>query len=186
MKRRIPNRAARGWSRASLSARATEILTPNSQLPTPNSFTLVELLMVIGIIAILASLLMVGANAVQKRAKRDNTRVLIERVETALAEYESEEGDLEAFVGLKDTHNQNPTPTDYARVVQVLQDNEAIEASEVDQNGDVVDYWGYPLRVKRKGENRPGLDVWSVGPDGQNGNEDDVVNWTRDWKRPSN
>lgn len=150
--------------------------TPTNQQPTTTHFTLVELLMVIGIIAILAGLLMVGANELQQRAKRDNIRVLIDRVQTALEQYEADGGDLKAIVGTTEG------TTDYERVETVLKKRGAVEQREV-AGGRVVDYWGHYLRLRREGENQPALDVWSVGPDATNDTDDDVVNWTRNWQR---
>jgi type II secretory pathway pseudopilin PulG len=143
--------------------------------------------MVIGIIAILAGLLMVGANAVQNRAKRDNTRVLIDRMQTALAQYEADHGHYPGFIGT----DPSSKPYRYEALADYLRAQEAVEASEVEEvdiNGTtveaVVDYWGHYVRARPDGNNQPALDIWSVGPDGTNDTDDDVVNWTRDWTRP--
>ena len=55
-------------------------------------FTLVELLVVMGIIAIMAALTIGVATSLRSRSKRDATRMLIDKVETALDEYKTQVG----------------------------------------------------------------------------------------------
>jgi general secretion pathway protein G len=41
-----------------------------------------------------------------------------------------------------------------------------------------VDPWQNEYRYERPGRHNPkGVDIWSIGPDGQDGNEDDIGNW---------
>jgi len=43
------------------------------------------------------------------------------------------------------------------------------------------DAWGRDLQYKFPGEVRQdGYDLWSMGPDGEDGTEDDVTPWTKD------
>jgi general secretion pathway protein G len=45
-------------------------------------------------------------------------------------------------------------------------------------NKDLVDPWDNPYKYESKGKkNQGGYDVWSVGPDGQDGTDDDIGNW---------
>jgi general secretion pathway protein G len=42
----------------------------------------------------------------------------------------------------------------------------------------LIDPWGEPFRYQIPGQNNPhSFDIWSLGPDGQEGN-DDITNWT--------
>ena len=56
------------------------------------AFTIVELLVVIGIIAMLVGLLIVGINAAQKRAQRVNTQFLMSSLTQALGRFKSDHG----------------------------------------------------------------------------------------------
>lgn len=56
-------------------------------------FTLVELLVVIGVIALLAALSIPAISAVRRRSQTRETQAFLERVKLALASYENEFGD---------------------------------------------------------------------------------------------
>jgi general secretion pathway protein G len=45
-------------------------------------------------------------------------------------------------------------------------------------NKDLIDPWDNPYKYDAKGKkNQGGFDVWSTGPDGQDGTADDIGNW---------
>ena len=46
-----------------------------------------------------------------------------------------------------------------------------------------VDPWGNPYQYKSPGEHNDDFDVFSMGPDGQAGTDDDIGNWAKDEKR---
>ncbi|MDR0392018.1 MAG: type II secretion system major pseudopilin GspG [Planctomycetaceae bacterium] len=41
-----------------------------------------------------------------------------------------------------------------------------------------TDPWGNEFRYSSPGQHRKDFDIWSSGPDGQDGTEDDIGNWT--------
>lgn len=42
----------------------------------------------------------------------------------------------------------------------------------------LLDAWGHPLRYRVPGVHNPdGYDLWSAGPDGDDGTDDDIGNW---------
>jgi general secretion pathway protein G len=46
-------------------------------------------------------------------------------------------------------------------------------------NKDLIDPWGNPYKFNPKGtKSGVGFDVYSLGPDGQDGSDDDIGNWT--------
>jgi general secretion pathway protein G len=48
----------------------------------------------------------------------------------------------------------------------------------MDANKELVDPWDNPYKYDAKGKrNQGGYDVWSMGPDGQDGTDDDIGNW---------
>lgn len=49
-----------------------------------------------------------------------------------------------------------------------------------DNNG-LIDPWGHEFQYRAPGiHNKNGVDLWSMGPDGRDGTDDDVVNWGDD------
>ena len=58
----------------------------------PNAFTLVDLLVVMGVLAMLVGLLIVGINAAQKRAQKMNTQFLLSSISQALSRFKSDHG----------------------------------------------------------------------------------------------
>ena len=147
------------------------------------AFTLVEMLVVIAVIAMLAGMVLAVSYKVKDKARRDNTRNLLDQVEGGLEIYRDTNGRWPSFV-----HSQPTTmsPAEAADLAQILRDCDAIEHSQIKEVAGqdvVVDYWNNPIELWQDGNNAPGLDVWSPGPDGTSGNADDVVNWTRTGER---
>lgn len=165
-------------------------------------FSLLEMLVVIGIIAFLASLLVVGTEHLRNKAVRRDTLMLIQRVEMGLEEYKADIGRWPRWI------KDDPSQTDLGQVQKFLFEKDVVkpaEVAEVDGKEVVVDHWGIPLWVRRGVHNAPALDIWSGGPnetagevdDDDNGTvddgteadpalpeeTDDIVNWTRTGKR---
>lgn len=64
-----------------------------------SGFTLVELLVVVGIIAVLVGLLIVGIGAAQRRAQQVNTQFLMSSISQALARFKSDHGYYPPILG---------------------------------------------------------------------------------------
>jgi len=141
------------------------------------AFTLVELLVVIGIIVLLAGIGVGVGQAVRAKGRRDRTRMLIDRIATALRDYESMIGHW------PDAIADDAAATDYPQLATVLLGLEAVKPSEVGDDGGlqgvVLDAWGRYILVCKGGHNSPGLDIWSLGADPADP-ADDVVNWGRE------
>ncbi len=152
--------------------------TRNAQR-TKRAFTLVELLVVIGILGILISLVTAGAQAARRRGAVTKAKTTISSLETAIAMYSS---DMEAY-----------PPTGNAAMVSALQDDPKnvnwdgpymeFKQDEL-KGGELLDPWGRPyVFVSVNGgspEHRPrSYDLYSLGPNGTNdsGGGDDLVNW---------
>jgi len=134
-------------------------------------FTLIEVLLVMMILVILVSFAVGTFSGVQKKANRDAARAQIGLFEQQLDLYhhylnsypDASQG-LEALV--------NP-PDDPA-----LQDK-WYEVGPFLKKGVVPDPWGNPYQYESPGRSNPdSYDIWSLGPDGIDGTDDDVGNWT--------
>jgi len=161
------------------------------------AFTLTELLVVMGIIALLAALMLGVSASLRRRAQRDATRTLIDKVELALEEYQDRMGKYPDEIGsdpsdapqLRATNNavaallygmdEFAVGTRGGHVAEIVQDPPDKHL--------VVDAWGNPLNIIRDGHNRPALDIWSNGadgasnynPDDRHDHGDDIVNWDK-------
>jgi len=210
-------------------------------------FTMVELLLVMGIIAILAALTLGVSSSLMKQNKVRATRVTIEKAHTVLRQYHSQAGSWPDAIPTAQTVAEllgngewetlalrmraanravasiltrsdefsiegsgsggggvlvrDPEEPDTFYVVDHWHEGKIPEDSDGhfsayaftgrNDEGDLVDYRPQFLNFVKQGHNKPGLDVWSNGPNGKNetlpsyvsGNPqdygDDIVNWTR-------
>ena len=132
-------------------------------------FTLIEVLLVLAILVILASLVAVNYMGRQKKAAMDKATLDINMLGTALRMYHldlytyptTDQG-LHALrqppAGLVNPDRWGPEPYLEKEVP--------------------LDPWGREYRYEYPGRvNTTSYDLWSVGPDGIDGTEDDVANW---------
>jgi general secretion pathway protein G len=131
-----------------------------------NAFTLIEMVLVLGIIALL-----VGAGIFQltgvleggqnKRVKGDLTTLT-----SAFRAYEMQNGFLpsteQGVNALVERPSSRPAPTDWRPMLKRM----------------ILDPWGNPYHYRRPGtKDKGGFDIYSAGPDGQAENADDIGNW---------
>lgn len=136
--------------------------------PHAAAFTLIEIVITLTIIAILASgsiYLLKGQIDSAKDTRVDSD---LQAIGLALQSYESRalrmpttEQGLKALV---DKPSIEPIPENYRAFMEEMP----------------KDPWGqeYKYRFPAQKSKKP-YDVWSVGPDGADGNEDDIGNWKR-------
>lgn len=119
-------------------------------------FTLLEILIVVGLIAVLAGALMAGLFGGGEAGNVSITRIFVtQSVNVPLQAYKSQKGSYPS------------TEEGLEALVPYLDSAQAI-----------IDPWNNPYRYQfpsKHGQSRP--DVWSAGPDGQDGTEDDIQNW---------
>jgi len=144
-------------------------------------FTLLELVIVMAIVAILASFIVSAASIARKRGVSAKAKVGIASLETALSLYESDLGDY-------------PDTTDIKVVVEKLEgpdedpywEGPYMEFKEGDlKDGAFVDPWGEPYNYVKTPSwgNKSSINIWSNGPDGNDDSSDgepygdDVYNW---------
>lgn len=159
------------------------------------AFTLVEMLVVIGIIAILAGLIMGVLAYVSKKAKVNATELRIKAVEAALMQYEHDFHDYppsgagadgvagsESLLRCLTTEKNNEPYIRYAD----------IRTCDANGNGqlEIADEWNRPIHYfhhrdyQSQSPNKQTYRLISAGPnskyeDGAKGS-DDIVNWDKD------
>ncbi len=135
------------------------------------AFTLIEVLLVLAILVIMASAVAVNYIGRQKEALKDKAKVDIDLLESALKMYHldlhtyptTDQG-LEALrqppAGLPNPEQWGPEPYLEKEVP--------------------LDPWHKPYQYACPGRvNTQFYDIWSLGPDGVDGSQDDICNWSQ-------
>lgn len=131
-----------------------------------HGFSLIEVMVVIAILGLLASLILPNVLGSADQANRQKARTDIVALENALAQYRLDNGTFPTTEqGLDALINEptiEPRPRNYRRggYIQRLP----------------LDPWGNEYLLLSPGEFGD-FDVFSAGPDGQTGTDDDIGNW---------
>ena len=139
-------------------------------------FTLMELLIVIGIIIVIAAAVLTVIPGMRQKTQEKATKAFIERLEVALEQYYDDNrsypsGDITSVKTALEP--SGPTSRQY------------IEFDDSEVNGsDIVDYWGNPFVYDATPSNNTGTyDLYSTGVDGASASSgddaDDINNWSR-------
>ncbi|MGE4286151.1 MAG: type II secretion system major pseudopilin GspG [Phycisphaerae bacterium] len=130
------------------------------------AFTLIELLLVVVILGILATLVVPKFSGRTEQARISTAKTDVSNLELAIDSYEIDTGKypttnqgLSALV--KEPSNVNDWKGPYLK-------------RDVPK-----DPWGNAYSYKQPGEhNEYGYDLYSYGPDGRSGTDDDIINWS--------
>ncbi len=135
-------------------------------IKSTRGFTLLEVMVVIVILGILASMVVPNLMGSQERANMQKAISDITALETSLSmykmdnyKYPSTEQGLEALV----------TETDIEPLPRRFPENGYVKRLPNDP-------WGSEYQLLNPGENS-NMDVFSMGPDGEAGTDDDIGNW---------
>ncbi len=132
-----------------------------------SAFTLLEIIVVIGILSILATLVISNLGKSLENSRISVTKLFVgESMKTALTTYKIQMGD-------------------YPSTEEGLAALATAPASKADRwQGPYIegklpqDPWGHPYQYRNPGtKNKGSFDLWSMGPDGVDGTEDDIGNW---------
>jgi general secretion pathway protein G len=126
------------------------------------AFTLVEIMLVVAILGILAALVIprIAGKSEEARVTAAHTDIK-SGIKTALDEFEVDNGFYPGSLQdlLTQPHNAKGWHGPY-----------------LDQAP--IDPWGNPYLYAYPGKHNPtGYDLWSAGPDGKSGDQDDIGNW---------
>jgi general secretion pathway protein G len=131
-------------------------------------FTLIELLLVVAILSILAAVVLPKLGDRTKQARLSAAKADISNMGTALEAFEVDCGRL-------------PT-TDEGLNALVQQPGNVQNWNKAGylNKGVPKDPWDHDYVYRCPGQQNPnGYDLYSFGPDGQDGGGDDIVNWTQ-------
>ncbi|RZQ56267.1 type II secretion system protein GspG [Pseudidiomarina tainanensis] len=131
-----------------------------------SAFSLMEVMVVIAILGLLASLILPNVLGSADQANRQKARTDIISLENAVAQYRLDNGTFptteQGLEALTEEPNIDPRPRNYRRggYIQRLPS----------------DPWGNEYLLLSPGEFGD-FDIFSAGPDGQTGTDDDIGNW---------
>lgn len=127
-------------------------------------FTLMEVLLVLMILVVLASMAVTIFGGTQEQALKDAAKGELGVFKTAISTFQIHTRKL---------------PSDLKDLVDKPGDSKLAErwhGPYLDRAP--VDPWDNPYRIATPGKHNPdSYDVWSTGPDGQDGSADDIGNW---------
>lgn len=133
------------------------------------AFTLVEILLVIAIIGMLVGLVIVNVGGTLDSANKDTAKIFVNQsLKTPLLMYR------------KDVRSYPSTAEGLTALINPPAGKEKNwRGPYIEQGKDsLTDPWGNPYQYRSPGtHNATSYDVWSNGPDGQDGSADDIGNW---------
>jgi len=140
-------------------------------------FTLLEVLMVIAILGLLAMLVVPNVMGRGEKAKIDMAKATVAKsgpIAQALKMYRMDVGTYpsteEGLQALVERPDSIPEDSDKWGPEPYIEDPETLK-----------DPWGNEYQYRYPGEfNEKGYDLWSLGPDGEDGTEDDIGNWKKE------
>jgi len=134
------------------------------QIRRSTGFTLIEVLLVLIILVILGSLAANVFTGTQDKANVKSTIIQIGFIEGAIDRYRLE---MNRYPDKLEDLWEEPSDSDEA------QRWGSAYMEKVDE-----DNWGNSYQYVSEGEKNPNkFDLWSYGPDGEDGTEDDIGNW---------
>ncbi len=135
--------------------------------PSRAGFTLIELLLVLMILVVLGAVAVQFFGGTRNKALIDTAKTQVSQFEGAIDRYEF---DIRKY------------PTKLEDLIEKPSDSAAAgrwPGKYLKSQTLPLDPWDAAYKYSAPGKkNSDSYDVWSVGPDGQDGTEDDIGNWT--------
>lgn len=129
-------------------------------------FTLMEVLLVLVILVVLGAIVVPMVTGIGESANVKAATVQVDALERTIDMYKFETKQFPAT--LDDLVNEPNDP----KVAKNW------SGPYIKANKELIDPWDNPYKYEAKGKkNSGGYDIWSTGPDGQDGTADDIGNW---------
>jgi general secretion pathway protein G len=132
-------------------------------------FTMIELIAVIIILGLLAGTVSITIVRQTEKAKKEATKIQISSLGTAITTFHLECGFYPQAL------DNLINPPSGGRTCKGYPNNGFLEKKEIPK-----DPWGGDYNYLSPGtHNSDGYDLWSLGPDQEDGTEDDITNWVK-------
>lgn len=143
------------------------------------AFTLVEILVVLAIILVLASIVISTAKYAQAKAARSRTQAEMAAMETALESYKNDNGAFPPGDNTwKSATNLHKALVGGSKTYMNFKPSQIVELPTPPVSTNIMDPFGRPYYYQYPGvSNSANFDLWSAGPDAQTNTPDDIVNW---------
>ncbi len=154
-------------------AQGRAVVRPPSFVLRFRGFTLIELMLVLVILATLSAIVVPKFAGQSKKAKITAAGVQIESFGTGLSQFEVACG-------------RYPTTTEglYALLQAPADVQSEWSGPYLERNTIPLDPWGSEYQYRCPGQYNPdGYDIYSFGPDGKLGGDDDITNWSEEVRR---
>lgn len=139
---------------------------------TRRAFTLLEILLVVGLLALLAAFVVPALTGQSDEARKNLAQAAI-----------GPNGPLSQSIDLFKV-NVGQYPEELRFLVEKPDDDDMAEkwrGPYIKDASGLKDPWDNDYQYEAPGEHNPnGVDLWSMGPDEIDGNEDDITNWEDD------
>ncbi|MCD4785458.1 MAG: type II secretion system major pseudopilin GspG [Candidatus Eremiobacteraeota bacterium] len=130
-------------------------------------FTFLEVIVVVAILLLLATIIGIRYVGRAKEAKVDTTKIQLKEVEKALEIYRLDNGNYptqeQGLIALFEKPEDEPVPKKWKQYMDDIPN----------------DAWGNEFIYIIPGEHKD-FDLYSKGPDGSEETEDDIVNWKKE------
>ncbi|WP_425397892.1 type II secretion system protein GspG [Aeoliella sp.] len=128
-------------------------------------FTLIELLLVLGILVVLGAMAVQIFGGTQTKAYRQAAKSQVDFF------------NKQAYVYQANTKQFPSSIEDFIKAPSGM-DEADWAGPYIDGSSVPKDPWDNEYKMTAPGKNNPNsLDIWSIGPDGQDGTDDDIGNW---------
>jgi general secretion pathway protein G len=129
-----------------------------------------EVLLVLAILGVIMAMVVPQLMGRRREANIDATKLSIKGLSQALELYAHDHDGEYPITNIGLEALLSPAGNDLQWKGPYLKDTQTLP----------LDAWGNPLQYEYPGKFQQGqADIWSWGPDRQNGSEDDITNWTR-------
>ncbi len=126
------------------------------------AFTFIEIMFVVVIIGLLATMVTTTIIGKGQIVRERTTRTNMATINTALQTFELDYGRF---------------PTSQEGLEVLLENKRINQPGYINEPYLPRDGWKQRFQYRAPGEYRIFYDLWSVGPDGQDGTDDDLTNW---------
>jgi len=146
-------------------------------------FTLIEILVVIGILGMLAGITIYGVREIRARAARQHTESVIRNLDLAFEKYRQDAG---VYPDISNSFQNVYECLENLRLTDPFgakgKTKGTVAVIKTGANYFVCDYWQNPIQflIGDSAKSHPGPDIWSMGPDGKTGGSfsaDDIANY---------